>query len=59
MGRAWTLAAKGGSRESIVAALQSLFEVTATALEKFQGNVFQNPTSPDEIAGGMIDECVL
>jgi hypothetical protein len=59
MGRNWTLAAKGESRESIVAALQSLFEVTATALEKFQGNVFKSPSTPSEIAGGLIDESLV
>jgi hypothetical protein len=59
MGRNWTLAAKGESRESIVAALQSLFEVTATALGKFQGNVFKSPSTPSEITGGMIDESLV
>jgi hypothetical protein len=59
MGRNWTIAAKGESRESILAALQSLFEVTATALEKFQGNILKSPTSPGEIAGGMIDKSLM
>jgi hypothetical protein len=59
IGRNWTLAAKGESRESMVAALQSLFEVTATALEKYQGNVFRSPTSPSEVAGGLIDESLV
>jgi hypothetical protein len=58
-GRNWTVAAKGESRESIVAALQSLFEVTAMALEKFQGNVFKSQSTPSEIAGGIIDESLV
>jgi hypothetical protein len=59
IGRNWSMAAKGETRESLLAALQSLFEVTATALEKFQGHVFKSPTTPSEIAGGMIDESLV
>lgn len=59
IGRNWSVAAKGESCESIVAALHSLFEVTATGLEKFQGNIFDGPRSPGEIAGGLIDESLM
>lgn len=56
--RGWSIAAKGEGRESVVAALRSLLNVTAVALEKFRGNVFKIPNSPGEIAGGLINECL-
>jgi hypothetical protein len=59
IGRNWSIAAKGESCDSIIAALRSLFEVTAAALEKYQGNVFKSPGNPSEVAGGIIDEALM
>lgn len=52
-------AAKGESRETFIAALQSLLDVTAAALEKYQGNIFKAPSSPSEMAGGFIDQSLV
>lgn len=59
IGNKWSVAAKGESCERVIAALQSLFEVTATALEKFQGNLFKNSNAYSNLAGGLIDQSLL
>lgn len=59
IGNKWSVAAKGESCESAVAALRSLFKVTATALEKFQGNVFKDSNTYSDVAGGLIDQSLL
>ena len=59
IGSKWVVAAKGQRCESVIAALQSLFEVTATALEKFQGNLLKSSNSLCEIADGLVDESLL
>lgn len=59
MSRRWTVAAKSDDRDSVADAIRSLFEVTASALERFQGNLFKDLTSPVEFAGGLVDEALI
>lgn len=54
-----SVAAKGQNCDTIVGALRSLFDVTAAALVKYQGNILNNPGRPGEIAGGLIDESLV
>lgn len=59
MDRGWTVAAQGEERQSVEAALQSLFQVTAVALGKYRGNTLKGLKSPTELAGGLIEEGLL
>lgn len=54
-----SVAAKGQNRDTILGALRSLFDVTAAALAKYQGNILRNPSDPGNIAGGLIDESLV
>ncbi|KAI6844962.1 hypothetical protein KC367_g584 [Hortaea werneckii] len=58
-GSSVALAAKGGICATADLAVESLFKVTATALEKYQGNVMRDMSSPEDIASGAIDADVL
>ena len=51
----WTVAAKGQRCDDMVTALQSLLEVTATALAMFQKTRLRNY----EIADGTVDEILV
>lgn len=56
IGRNWSTAATGESRETIVAALRSLLDVTAAALERWQLESLKGMTAPKGVAGGTVDE---
>ncbi|KAI7339246.1 hypothetical protein KC315_g1341 [Hortaea werneckii] len=58
-GSSVALAAKGGICATADLAVESLFKVTATAAEKYQGNVMRDMSSPEDIASGAIDADVL
>ena len=53
------IAAKGGICPTVDAAVESLFMVTATALERYQGNVMREIGKPADVAEGMIDTGLL
>lgn len=53
------IAARGGIRPTVDSALESLFMVTATALERYQGNVMREIAQPTDVAEGTIDTGVL
>ena len=57
--RKGSLAARGQPSDSVVGALHNLLLVTATALEKYQGNVLQDARAPEEIVGGVIDQALV
>lgn len=57
--RTLTAAARGDKRDTAIAAIGSLFHVTASALEKYQGNVLKDLASPVESAGGVVDESLI
>jgi len=57
--RKGTIAAKGKPSNDAIAALEALLFVTATALEKFQGNVCKDASAPAAVADGMIDEALV
>lgn len=59
MSSAWTAAAKGCPAATVNGALESLLDVTATALSKYRGNVLKDVTTPVEAAGGVIDESLV
>lgn len=58
-GSSVALAAKGGICATADLAVESLLKVTAAALEKYQGNVMRDMSSPEDIASGVIDADVL
>ncbi|KAI6853630.1 hypothetical protein KC323_g9255 [Hortaea werneckii] len=49
------IAAKSGICPTAEAAVESLFMVTATALERYQGNVMRDIGQPTDVADGVID----
>ncbi|KAI7208456.1 hypothetical protein KC333_g9139 [Hortaea werneckii] len=53
------IAVKGGICPSVESAVESLFMVTATALEKYQGNVMRDVGQPVDVAEGVIDTGLL
>ncbi|KAI6854598.1 hypothetical protein KC343_g14679 [Hortaea werneckii] len=53
------IAAKSGIRPTAEAAVESLFMVTATALERYQGNVMRDIGQPTDVADGVIDTGLL
>jgi hypothetical protein len=59
LGRNWSTAATGETRETIVAALQSLLDVTATALSRYGFHCLKGMTAPKDIPGGTVDEGLL
>jgi hypothetical protein len=56
MNSTWTAAAKSDSAETIHAALESLLNVLAMALERFEENLLRELTAPLASGGGVIDE---
>jgi hypothetical protein len=56
MSSTWTAAAKSDSAETIHAALESLLNVLAMALERFEENLLRELTAPLASGGGVIDE---
>ena len=54
------VAARGPPCDDYIGSLEALLLVTATALEKFQGNIMPKPPkAPTTISGGMIDEALV
>ncbi|TKA23691.1 hypothetical protein B0A50_06527 [Salinomyces thailandicus] len=53
------LAARGEPSPSAIEALESLLFVTASALERYQGNVLKEMGKPAMVAGGMVDEGIV
>lgn len=53
------IAAKGEFCPTAESAVESLFIVTATALEKYQGNVMRAVGQPVDVAEGVIDTGLL
>lgn len=53
------VAAKGQPSDDLISAYEALLLVTASALEKYQGNVCKEATMPTSIANGMIDEALI
>jgi hypothetical protein len=59
LGRNWSTAATGETRETIVAALQSLLDVTANALSMYSLESLKGMGAPKDIPGGRVDEGLL
>ncbi|KAI7154702.1 hypothetical protein KC349_g7468 [Hortaea werneckii] len=53
------IAAKGGIFPTVDRAVESLFMVTATALERYQGNGMRDVGQPVDVAEGVIDTGLL
>ncbi|KAM0693520.1 hypothetical protein Q7P36_006775 [Cladosporium allicinum] len=59
MNSSWTAAAKSDSAETIHGALESLLNVLAMALERFEENLLRELTTPLASGGGVIDESLV
>lgn len=53
------IAAKGGICPTVESAVESLFMVTASALDRYQGNVVREIGDPTDAAEGVIDASIL
>jgi len=59
MNSSWTAAAKSDSADTVHGALESLLNVLAMALERFEENLLKDLTTPLSSAGGVIDESLV
>jgi hypothetical protein len=59
MNSSWTAAAKGDAAETIHAALESLLNTLAMALERFEENLLRDLSTPLVSGGGVIDESLV